>query len=273
MSQKPKLTGERPTPGSTPDSLLALHAAGYREINGCLGEGLVLEAGCGLGFESANLAVDGRRVVGIDYDKHSVAQANANFEELGFVGAAMDASNVSFLSGSFDYVTSSHLIEHFRNPGKHVAEMARVLKASGTAVFVTPNAPADFENPFHVTSFEKNSLKGLLGQYFGQVWVGGLDGLESVKSDFKSRRVRANKLLALDALGLRKRIPRSWYVGAYTRILPLAYRLVASGDSGGSTGITESDFVLKDSVDTTTLVLFAIAREPRSLLEGGSSGR
>ena len=45
---------------------------------------------------------------------------------------------------------SSHIIEHFVAPEQHVAELARVATADGTAFVITPNRPADFENPFHV---------------------------------------------------------------------------------------------------------------------------
>ena len=49
-----KLTGERPIEGQTPDSLLALHAAGYREVIERLGSGRLLDLGCGLGDGSAS---------------------------------------------------------------------------------------------------------------------------------------------------------------------------------------------------------------------------
>jgi hypothetical protein len=84
-----------------------------------------------------------------------------------------------------------------------------------------------------------------------------------VKADFTARRVKANKVLALDVFDLRHRIPRSWYIGAYTRILPLAYKVMARGDSGGSTGITADDFSVTDELDPTTMVLFATASRPR----------
>ena len=53
--------------GVTPDSLLALHAAGYRTVIERLGKGTVLDVGCGQGFESARFLADDRRVVGVDY--------------------------------------------------------------------------------------------------------------------------------------------------------------------------------------------------------------
>ena len=101
------------------------------------------------------------------------------------------------------------------------------------------------------------------GRNFGDVWLGGVDAAPHVKADFEARRVRASKLLRLDALDLRHRMPHEWYVWAYTRLLPLAYKVVARQDSGGATGITADDWFVTDEVDETTLVLFAVARAPR----------
>ncbi len=90
------------------------------------------------------------------------------------------------------------------------------------------------------------------------------DATPAVKDDFRSRRERAAKVLRLDFLDLRHRIPRSWYIAGYTRALPLAYRVMAKRDTGGSTGITADDFFVTDEIDESTLVLFAIARSPRA---------
>ena len=70
-------------------------------------------------------------------------------------------------------------------------------------------------------------------------------------------------MLRLDVFDLRHRMPRSWYIAAYTRVLPLAYRLIARGDSGGASGITADDFFVTDVLDRTTMVLFATASRPR----------
>src|SRR4051794_18337891 len=55
-----RLTGERPMAGATPDSLLAFHDAGYREMRERLGVGTVLDVGCGVGDQTARLAGLGR---------------------------------------------------------------------------------------------------------------------------------------------------------------------------------------------------------------------
>jgi len=258
-----QLTGERPQEGVTPDSLLALHAAGYRTVIERLGAGTVLDVGCGQGFESARFLAPGRRVVGADYSAEAVELARARYGGDGLEAAQMNALALGFAEGSFDWACSSHLIEHFDQPEGHVAELARVMKDDGTVFFLTPNAPADFENPFHIHLFEPPELRALLTKYFHDVTVQGMDAVPHVKADFTARRVKAQKVLKLDFLDLRHKIPRSWYIGFYTRALPVAYRLIARGDSGGTTGITADDFFVTDDLDTTTMVLFATASRPR----------
>jgi 2-polyprenyl-3-methyl-5-hydroxy-6-metoxy-1,4-benzoquinol methylase len=258
-----RLTGERPMEGVTPDSLLALHAAGYRTVIERLGKGTLLDVGCGQGFESARFLADDRVVVGADYSSEAVTAASSRWAREGLQVAQMNALSLGFAQGSFDWACSSHLIEHFDDPEGHVRELSRVLADDGTVFFLTPNAPADFENPFHIHLFEPPELRDLLSRHFHDVTVQGMDAVPHVKADFTARRVKANKVLRLDFLDLRHRIPRSWYIGAYTRILPLAYKVIARGDSGGMTGITADDFFVTDDLDRTTMVLFATASRPR----------
>ena len=157
-----KLTGERPMEGHTPDSLLALHDAGYREVIARLGAGRVLDVGCGMGDETVRLAGPGRNVVGVDYDAPTAVAARDRVGVAGPRFAAMDGAALGFRSRSFDAVCSSHIIEHFTMPEFHVAELARVCADDGAAFVITPNAPADFENPFHVYLFEPEELRSLL---------------------------------------------------------------------------------------------------------------
>jgi SAM-dependent methyltransferase len=260
---KSRLTGERPQQGVTPDSLLALHEAGYRAVLDRIGEGRILDVGCGQGFESARFLRAGREVVGVDYSPDAVTTAAARYGPDGLRVAQMDALGLGFGTASFDAACSSHLIEHFTDPESHVAELARVLRDDGLACVLTPNKPADFENPFHLHLFGRDELRAMLERHFGDVWLGGVDAAPHVKADFEARRIRAGKVLRLDAFDLRHRLPYSWYVWAYTRLLPVAYKLVARQDTGGATGITADDWFVTDDSDDTTLVLFAVARRPR----------
>jgi SAM-dependent methyltransferase len=263
-----KLTGERPMAGATPDSLLAFHDAGYREMAARLGPGTVLDIGCGVGSETARLAGPDRSVIGVDYDAETAVWAAAEWGADGRRGidvrfAGMDGARLGLRSRSVDWACSSHIIEHFTAPELHVAELARVLADSGTAYVITPNRPADFENPFHVYLFEARELASLLRLFFADVEVWGLEGSEELKADFAARRARGEKILKLDVLRLRHRMPRRWYLWSYERALPLVYRALGSRGSGIGSGIDQSHFFMTDEIVETTPGLFAIARAPR----------
>lgn len=258
-----KITGERPVDGVTPDGLVALHTAGYREIRSRLSGGAVLDVGCGVGFGASNLFGPGTEVFGIDYDVEAAALAHKRWADDGLRVACMDGARLGFVDGGFDAVCSSHIIEHFANPSGHVAELARVLRDDGTAFILTPNEPADLENPFHVHLFRPESLRALLGRHFEEVWVGGHDAADHVKADFAARRRSASRLLSLDVFDLRHRIPRRWYIAAYSTATRVFYRLQARRHAGGATAITPDDFFATDAVDDTTLSLLAVARRPR----------
>jgi ubiquinone/menaquinone biosynthesis C-methylase UbiE len=262
----PKLTGERPTEGQTPDSLLAFHAAGYREIRSRLGSGTVLDVGCGLGADTAELSAADRVVLGIDYDPSTAVEARRAHALDGTRGlrfAAMDGIALGVRDDTIDYVLSSHVIEHFVMPEQHVAELARVCAPGGRVFVVTPNRPADFENPFHVYLFEAPELASMLRLFFEDVEVLGLDGSPELHADFARRRASGERLLKLDPLRIRQRMPRRWYVWSYEHVLPVVYRTLGSATTGVGSGIDDSHFFLTDSIDAATPGLFAMAARPR----------
>jgi SAM-dependent methyltransferase len=266
-----KLTGERPMQGATPDSLLAFHDAGYREVVARLGPGVTVDVGCGIGDETRRLTGSGRFVVGADYSADTMTAAAAQLanEQLRF--CAFDGAALGLRSGSVDNIVSSHIIEHFVNPVAHVAELARALRPDGTAFVITPNAPADFENPFHVYLFERAQLVSLLALFFDDVTCLGLEGDDALHADFASRRASGERLLRLDVLQLRRRMPRRAYVWAYERVLPVVYRMLGNDRTGIGSGLSERDFFATDIIDENTPGLFAIARRPRVHARIGAS--
>lgn len=258
-----KLTGERPIEGQTPDSLLALHAAGYREVRDRLEPGgSFLDLGCGLGDGTATFAADGRTLYGLDYDATTAAEARRGHRDADLLTVCGDGAALPFESDTFDAVCSSHLIEHFVEPRFHVQEVSRVLAPGGTAFFITPNAPADFENPYHVYLFEPDDLAEMLGRSFADVEIIGLDATPTVKADFEKRRAMARRLLALDPLDLRHKLPREWFVALHAAGRRVAYRFMADEQGGGNSGITDAEFFTTSDIDPSTLVLLAVARKP-----------
>src|SRR5215468_4367288 len=78
----------------------------------------VLDAGCGTGFLSLELASRGHRVTGIDFAPAMLAEARRKAEQQ---GAAVrfeeaDAEQLPFASGSFDLVFSRHVLWTLPHP-------------------------------------------------------------------------------------------------------------------------------------------------------------
>jgi len=93
----------------------------------------VLEVGCESGVLVRMLeAHTGASVYGIDINKDSVRWANHPRIHEG------NAQAIPFPDSLFDACVSSHTIEHLESPEKCLAEVSRVLKDGGKAVFIYP---------------------------------------------------------------------------------------------------------------------------------------
>ena len=156
-----KLTGERPIEGQTPDSLLALHAAGYREVRDRVGPGRFLDLGCGLGDGTAGFAAEDRTLVGVDYDPATAAEARPRSTATS--GLATRLRRRRGAADPHRLVRLRVLLAPHRALRRSASttsrEVARVLADDGAAFFITPNEPADFENPYHVYLFEPDDLR------------------------------------------------------------------------------------------------------------------
>jgi SAM-dependent methyltransferase len=95
----------------------------------------ILVVGCGEGLEAAVLGQEFRAaVVGIDL-RDDFAPAAAQAVEL----RQGDATRLEFASGTFDLVYCFHALEHIPDFRRALAEMNRVLCASGVCCVGTPN--------------------------------------------------------------------------------------------------------------------------------------
>lgn len=249
--------------GQTPDSLLALHAAGYREVRARVGSGRMLDLGCGLADGTVSFASDDRMLVGVDYDQATAAAAVALHPDVDLRTVCSDGAKLPIRDAAFDDICSSHLIEHFVDPEFHVSEVSRVLADDGRAFFLTPNKPADFENPYHVYLFDPEDLEAMLGRHFDDVTVVGIDATPVVKADFEKRRAMANKLLKLDPFGIRHKLPRKAFVWLHATGRRVAYRFTNTEQVGGQSGITDKEFFVTEDIDPSTLVLLAVAGKPK----------
>lgn len=101
----------------------------------------VLDVGCGLGTDLSRFAAGGAEAVGIDIAPRAVELARANFAWRGLDGEfrVMDGRAMTFEDASFDVVYCHTMLHFSPEPERVIAEVRRVLKPGGLAIFATIN--------------------------------------------------------------------------------------------------------------------------------------
>ena len=146
--------------------------------------GRVLDMGCGSGGAVEALRRRGWDAQGVDIDPDAVATAR----KAGLPVDQADVMSCPFPDGSFDVVTSSHLIEHVFDPAGLLAEFHRLLRPGGLAVLVTPNADSWLHRRYRANWFSLDPPRHL--QLFrGEVLDSLVEGAGfSVRRSFTSVR-------------------------------------------------------------------------------------
>lgn len=173
----PEFTGERVIPELVDPDLLNEHLARYRFAARFVKPGAqVLDAGCGSGYGSAELAKTGASVTGADISAEAVAMARERYAGIRFVEAPCEALPLD--AASFDLVTAFEVIEHLERWQELLREAGRVLKADGVLLVSTPNRDYYAEsrgtagpNPFHVHEFDYPEFRDALGAVFPHVRI------------------------------------------------------------------------------------------------------
>jgi ubiquinone/menaquinone biosynthesis C-methylase UbiE len=102
--------------------------------------GRFLEAGCGPAANAFQLAQEGVEVAGVDLSRTALQAASAAFAERGLSGEFVlgDVRELPFPDESFDFVYAGGVVEHFRETGRAVSEMTRVLRPKGRLLLTVP---------------------------------------------------------------------------------------------------------------------------------------
>ena len=171
-----EFTGERVIPGQVDVDLLNEHMARYAFAARLAHGKRVLDAGCGAGYGTAELAGAADSAVGIDTAEEAVefAREHYNLANLRFEQASCEA--LPFADGSFELVVAFEVIEHLENWRGFLGEARRVLAESGQFIVSTPNKlyytesrGPDGANPFHVHEFDFEEFRGELKAVFPHV--------------------------------------------------------------------------------------------------------
>lgn len=99
----------------------------------------ILDVGCGAGFLSNALSVEGFDVTGIDASEQSLLIAR-RYDTTGRVKYQLgDAYHLPYEDASFQVVCAMDFLEHVETPAKVIAEASRVLMPGGLFFFHTFN--------------------------------------------------------------------------------------------------------------------------------------
>jgi 2-polyprenyl-3-methyl-5-hydroxy-6-metoxy-1,4-benzoquinol methylase len=98
---------------------------------------LLLDAGCGTGYFSAEAARRGARVVSLDCGINLLYETRRKGIARVIAG---DVTRLPISDSEFDVVVSSECVEHTVSPEKAVRELVRVLRPGGSLVVTCPNA-------------------------------------------------------------------------------------------------------------------------------------
>jgi SAM-dependent methyltransferase len=171
-----EFTGERVIPGQVDVDLLNEHLARYTFATRLARGKRVLDAGCGAGYGSAELAHAAQTVVGVDVAAEAVDFAREHYRlpNLRFEQASCAA--LPHRDSIFDLVVAFEVIEHLENWRDFLREARRVLAPNGQFIVSTPNKlyytesrGAEGANPFHAHEFEFEEFRTELKAIFPYV--------------------------------------------------------------------------------------------------------
>jgi hypothetical protein len=178
-----RFTGERLHAGDELFAVdLARHQAAYVYARAQIRGGRVLDLGSGSGHGTSELVGAGASVVGIDRVAPDATSRSAA-EGTGFARA--DLRSLPFRDATFDLIASFQV-----------------------AILTTPNLHmSDRVNPYHVHEYLPDELEARLGRHFAEVEVRGIGMTDAVRAYMAARSRRIHRIMRLDPLQLRERLP------------------------------------------------------------------
>src|SRR5205823_13990155 len=125
----------------------------------------LLDIGCGDGFWTSRLAQNYGRVVGLEPDLKTLGHAQ-RYHSLPNITYVCDVTeSLPFSDGAFDKVLSVSCLEHFADPWRGIAEIARVLRPGGrVALSVDSLLPENSPQTFR----EWHRQRHFVTHYFSQ---------------------------------------------------------------------------------------------------------
>jgi 2-polyprenyl-3-methyl-5-hydroxy-6-metoxy-1,4-benzoquinol methylase len=174
----------------------AIHLGRYSIVKSICKGKKVLDIACGEGYGSYLLSKWGaKEVVGIDISQEAIEKANKYFKLDNINFYKMNAENLNKIEdSSFDLIVSFETIEHLKNSGKFLKEVARVATKDAIIVISCPNDYFYYPdvkqyNPYHVKKYTfedftklTESILGKNVNYFFGTYINGYINLSTNKT-------------------------------------------------------------------------------------------
>lgn len=171
-----EFTGERVVPGEVDADLWNEHFARYAFAARLSRKKRVLDAGCGTGYGTAELARAAALATGVDISVDAIEYARRHYAHANvrFLRASCEA--LPLAAASFDLVVAFEVIEHLKEWRAFLLEVRRLLAPGGQCVISTPNREyyADSRgrtgpNPYHEHEFTFEQFSQELREIFPHV--------------------------------------------------------------------------------------------------------
>ena len=180
----------------------------------------VLDVGCGAGVEVVRFARAGARVTGVDIAESAIALARQNVQQQGLSARleVADGEHLPFADASFDLVFAHGVVQYTGDDQAMVAEVHRVLRPGGLAVFQGYNriswlhalskvmkTPLEHEDAPVLKRYSASEFRGLLSPFKSV-------NLVFERFPVKSRLHKGWKGLAFNTffVGTFNALPRAW---------------------------------------------------------------
>jgi SAM-dependent methyltransferase len=157
----------------------------------------VLELGCNKGYGTVIYAESADSVKAVDTSSEAIEKARELNSRDNIEYVCLQSWTLPFEDDAFDLTVLFQVIEHIALDKRDIflREIKRVTRAEGQVIVTTPNRNIrllPFQRPwnkFHTKEYSAQDLKQLLSDYFAEVRVDGLFGVESLNR-IERRRVK-----------------------------------------------------------------------------------
>ena len=99
---------------------------------------VVLDCGCGTGVYTFDISKKAKKTIGLDISEWAVQRASNRVKTDNVFFLTGDSEKLPFKDSSFDVVVNTAVFQYYRNPGKMISEIYRVLKTDGITLCEVP---------------------------------------------------------------------------------------------------------------------------------------